>query len=158
MGGPEAVWSTCTKWELNCQEHVKKTFDFSWLKLIWVIWCQGAGFYDLSQATCGPVLALPTLGESLAHLFHVAIFHTEQLCKDFLLEPSIQSSLSRPALRQGLWGWVWMTRCLLKCQLPKLKNLSPKSVACLLVILSRLLRLPWTTSQVNQFWIFIRLS
>ena len=116
---------------------MKKAFDFSWLKFIWVIRCWGAGFYDPSQATCSPVPALPTLGESPAHLLRVAIFHTEQLCKDFLLEPSVQSSLSRLALGQGLWGWVWMTQCLLKCQLPKLKDLSPKSIACLLVILSQ---------------------
>lgn len=73
---------------------------------------------------------LSLLSSSVHFLFHVVILHTEQLCKDFsgafYSELPLQAGSWARAPRIGL-----ATCCLLKCQLPKLKDLSPKSItAC----------------------------
>ena len=43
------MWCACTKRERNCQENVKKTFDFSWFKIIWIVRCEGLIFTTLSK-------------------------------------------------------------------------------------------------------------
>lgn len=122
-----------TKWEQIYQGNVKKSLHGNRSRSVALL-----GEELLFQAPlCSPSALLRKC--SPARLSTCRL-HAEQRCQGCLLARSEAFSSLAP------WqapGWVCTTSCLLKYQLPELKDLSP-------ILRGQFPQWPWTTSQGNQ--------